>query len=893
MVDVVVSSAISLLGEFIVEEVNIRLGVKDNVRWLRDELGFLQSSLRQAELRQEEDSVRNWVKNVRDVANDAVIILGKFNNLQHEHEAPKRGVLDCFRGMCKKEVKLYDIGNDIESLKERIVVIKNRRIDYHIDNILATPSREQKERSLLRTTAIDMEVEVVGFEEDTKTLTAEIDSTDPSLKLIYIHGMGGLGKTSLATKLHNSEELRHFDTHAKVCISSEYDIKDVLKRIIKSFMGPEHEQYLSNMAEHDLLHYLAKLLQDRGRYFALIDDIWDIKVWEQIKIAFPNNKNGSRIIITTRNKDVTGMADDKCFVHPLRFLREEESWQLFCKKAEPTTQSMDKLGREMVGKCEGLPLAIVVLSGLLSDKPNYEYWSNVKEHIWRHLKDGGSFRIEDILSLSYNGLSSDKRRDCFLYLARFAEHQIINVDKLKLLWIAEEFISEDDELDGVAMEDLAEDYVNDLINRNLIQIATLLWNGKVSHCRLHDLVHELAINKAKEQKVLGTFDSSQHLKPIALLEGQPRHAIYNGIGEYFNLLEGRSDIALNLCSLALLNNSSLRVEVKLNTKFKNLKVLDLTCLDLDRIPEEIGDLVLLKFLGLARCSKRVLVIPPSIVRLKKLQTICGGSSDSFYIMPRIIWELKELRHLIQGHYKTLPKFDSRDMKIVCQHMNLRSLDTVFYGEWMQIHTIMNITNLHTLSVFILRPPTGNHYTLQSVGDLKNLQTFTLASVLAGIPTLEPLLSCNHLKLVDLRGTIKDPSELRFLPDSVTDLRLRNSGFTEDPMPSLGSLPNLTALELKEVYNGRQIFSGHNAFPSLQILKLEDFPNLEEWKIEDGALPCLRSYDQLGCVGLKTPLQLKHLWKEQLQQMLTRISRGNLQLTTDLFVDGLLLINDLL
>ncbi|XP_017225871.1 putative disease resistance RPP13-like protein 3 isoform X2 [Daucus carota subsp. sativus] len=531
MVDAVVSSAITMLGEFIVQEVNIRLAVKDNVRWLRDELGFLQSSVRQAESRQEEDLVRDWVNNVRDVANDAIAILRKFSDLQQEHAAPKRGVLDCFRGMCKKEATLYDIGNDIESLKERIVEIKNRRTDYRIDNILATPSKQQKERSLLRTTAIDIEVEVVGFEEDINILTAEIDSTDPFLKVIYIHGMGGLGKTSLATKLHNSHELRHFDTRAKVCISSEYDIKDVLKRIIKSFMGPEHEQHLSNLTEHDLLQYLSKLLQDRGRYFALIDDIWDMKVWEQIKIAFPDVKNGSRIIITTRNKDVTRMADDKCFVHPLRFLMEEESWQLFCKKAEPTTKSMDKLGREMVGKCGGLPLAIVVLSGLLSEKPKYEYWSNVKEHIWRHLKDGGSFRIEDILSLSYNGLTSKKKRDCFLYLARFAEDQIINVDRLKLLWIAEKFISEADELDGVAMEDLAEDYLNELINRNLIQIATLLWNGKVSHCRVHDLVHELAINKAKELKLLGTFDSSQHPKTIALLEGQPRHAIYNGIAE--------------------------------------------------------------------------------------------------------------------------------------------------------------------------------------------------------------------------------------------------------------------------------------------------------------------------------------------------------------------------
>ncbi|KAL8106865.1 hypothetical protein AgCh_023602 [Apium graveolens] len=178
--------------------------------------------------------------------------------------------------MFKKEVILSDIGKDIESLKERIVVIKNRRIEYGIDNILATSNLQKKQRTLLRTTAIDNQVEVVGFEDDFKTLKAELNSEDMSLKVISIHGMGGLGKTSLATKLYNSSELRNFDTHAKVCVSNEFDMKDVLKRIVKSFMGPEHEKYLSTMDEHDLLQYLPKLLQDQGRYLALIDDIWDI-----------------------------------------------------------------------------------------------------------------------------------------------------------------------------------------------------------------------------------------------------------------------------------------------------------------------------------------------------------------------------------------------------------------------------------------------------------------------------------------------------------------------------------------------------------------------------------------------------------------------------------------
>ncbi|KAL8106822.1 hypothetical protein AgCh_023560 [Apium graveolens] len=411
MVDAIVSSAIEKLGAFIAQEVNILLEVKDNLRWLKDELRYLQSSVRSAESRLEEEQIRNWVEDVRDVANDAIKILSDFSAHQEEYAAPKQGILDRVRAcfcLIKEEATLYDIGKEIDSLKKRIELIKNRRNDYRIDNILATPNKQQKERTLLRITAINNQVEVVGFEDDFKTLMGEFNSEDLSLKVISIHGMGGLGKTSLATKLYDSSELRNFDTRTKVCVSNEYNIKDVLKRIVTSFMGAEYEQKLSTMDEYHLLQHLPELLQSRGRYLVLIDDIWDIKVWDQIKIAFPNQKNGSRIIITTRNKTVAETVDDKSFVHQLRFLTEDESWELFCKRAEATTQNMEKLGKEMV----------------------------------------------------------------------------------------EEFISEAEEGEGVIMEDLAEDCLKELINRNLLQVNKLLWNGEVESLRVHDLVRLVSIRES-------------------------------------------------------------------------------------------------------------------------------------------------------------------------------------------------------------------------------------------------------------------------------------------------------------------------------------------------------------------------------------------------------------
>ncbi|XP_074335964.1 putative disease resistance RPP13-like protein 3 [Apium graveolens] len=247
---------------------------------------------------------------------------------------------------------------------------------------------------------------------------------------------------------------------------------------------------------------------------------------------------------------------------------------------------MEKLGREMVGKCRGLPLAIVILSGLLLHNRSYGYWSKVKEHIWRQLKEGGSSQIEEILTLSYNDLFTPMR-DCFLYLARYPEDHVIELDELKRLWIEEEFISEAEEGEGVVMEELAEDYLNELISRNLIQVESLQLNGQVLTCRVHDLVHDLAINKAKEHKLLAVFDLSKHHQDLIyyypLLEGQPRHVIYNGLYEYLKCLKAGFDSS-NLRSLALVKYFSGNVELEemelVCNKLKYLRVLDMRSVNL-------------------------------------------------------------------------------------------------------------------------------------------------------------------------------------------------------------------------------------------------------------------------------------------------------------------------
>ncbi|XP_074328316.1 disease resistance protein RPP13-like [Apium graveolens] len=867
MVDAVVSFAIEKLNEFLVQEFNIMLSEKDGIRWLKDELGYLQISVRAAEVVHDSEVLLSWTKEVRNVANDAVLVLERFKAYLEEHAARDQGVLDfmhCCPCFSKKEAKLYiDSTMEIESLKRRVVEIKNRRSEYRIDEMVSVFYKRQEQRdvvkkqrnkTLLRSISLESQADVVGFQDDFNTLLAVLDGPDPSLGYISIHGMGGLGKTTLARKLYQSSQLSHFKRRAWVSVSLDYQVKDILVRIYRSFKTEElsHVEDVLNLDEEELvLHIRELLLHVDCSYLVVIDDLWDLGVWEKIKSAFPDNKNASRVIATTRIKGVAEGVDETCLVHELRLMTEDESWELFCRRVKPTP-NLENLGREMVDKCSGLPLAIVVLSGLLLHKESYKEWLAVKDHLWRTLKTN-SVEIVDILSLGYGNLPFQLRQ-CFAYLARFPEDYTFSVYKIKMLWIAEEFISEADEGDGVLMEDVADYCLNELIHHSMIQIVPM--GGQVSVCHVHNLVRDLAIEKARENKILGIFDpSKQVLSPIRLLEEQHRHAIYNGIGEYLKLFGSNND-GLRLRSLAVINETRFMESEDMNlmyTRFKYLSVLDLTGVESDEMAKEIGDMVLLKFLGLTgNTNNKPLIVPSTINKLKRLQTLFG-SENSHYNFPSEIGELRKLRHLKFSHATTNLKFGSHQRE-------LQTLEVISYEDWIQIDTA-SFFNLRTLSITANDASPNIPYSLDSMAYLKSLRTLALDFLASSIiPTIGPLSGCRHLTSVTLKGMIEDPSELRFLPDSVTTLTLRGSKFTEDPMPTLGShLLGLAFLHLNKVYQGGVMVCGDDVFPCLQILKIDDFPNLEEWQVDDGAMPSLKAFQVDGCEKLKTiPERLKEV-----------------------------------
>ncbi|XP_022865474.1 putative disease resistance RPP13-like protein 3, partial [Olea europaea var. sylvestris] len=308
---------------------------------------------------------------------------------------------------------------------------------------------------------------MVGFEDDLLQIKNELVGLPSRLKFISIAGMGGIGKTTLARNIYNDSYIEyHFDIRAWITVSQEYRVHELLLHILKS-MG-DHTDEMIRMETDELKLQVYQRLKG-NRYLIIMDDLWDDKILDEFRRIFPDDNNGSRIILTSRLSNVAVNADCSACIHNLSFLSPKQSWSLLCQKAfrnECCPPELEEIGRRIAEKCKGLPLALVVIGGVLfkaeKTRANWEYVAeNVKSAV-----TGNDDDFMEILSWSYNRLPH-RLRACFLYMGVFPEDYVIRVSHLIRLWVAEGFLRPNTHK---SLEEVAKEYLEELIDRNLIMV---------------------------------------------------------------------------------------------------------------------------------------------------------------------------------------------------------------------------------------------------------------------------------------------------------------------------------------------------------------------------------------------------------------------------------------
>ncbi|XP_078149231.1 disease resistance protein RPP13-like [Carex rostrata] len=866
MAETVVNLVLGKMADVVVQEALFLYGVRDKVERVQRDLKWIQSFLKDADAKRHKDErVKQWVNEVQEVGYLIEDVLDKF--LVEVGGGRREGLYNKLKRIGKMPMKLiskHKVGSEIDNIQKRLSEIKENKQMYGLEGLEETSSGASVEQPMRPFSSPDIdEMEVVGFNVQRKTIVDQLIDTNITRRaVISIVGAGGSGKTTLAKEVYKSAEVKHhFDISMWLTISQEYKLIDILMKMLEKIRGvPDSER--QNKGEDYFITEIYQSLRER-KYMVILDDLWPSNnVWTQLQVALPNYNKGSRVLITTRFIKLAEEADIRSEPHEIKPLNKDESKQLLFKKVFPNRFSNEcpnevlPLVTQFTQKIDGWPLALVVVGGILSTKnPDYITWVDVLQKMnWR--AEGRSYM--DVVSTSYDDLPI-ALKPCFMYFGVFPEDYQINASILIQLWIAEGFILQDG---TKLLEDIAESYLEELVQRCMVQVSERSCIGKIKYCHIHDLLRDLAIQKAKEDNfltVVSKTDTNLSWSTCA------RRVALHGYGDKMIEHAGQKKIR------SLINFE----DVPNFNRFRTLGVLHMSAVSAEYLSganclKGLNALTALKYFKLEipfvyDCqfpTVRIFKRSP-LTYLKNLQTVHTWFCKSHGELTQSFWGNKQLRHInlsCCGGCKAIPEGppSAADLQRLLTLEGVRARQ-----DW--VTELPNFPNIRKLKILIPEDVAGEPL-MNSLSNLNHLSSLYLYMKAYKKITFPDCISAfrnhNHLYsffLGSSRWHRKEIGDCTLFPPHLVKLKLRWFSFEEDPMPQLEKLPNLRVLKLDgniEAANGNHMVCSRGGFGCLQRLQLE-VSHLEEWKIEEGAMPMLNQLF-LSCSGMQIVPDFQYL-----------------------------------